>query len=237
MSFLRLLFLTSLTALTFGRFRSQEYDTYRDPAGPFSAGAQILYGVVANFITRIVEIPLEMVRDLESTGKTLNNPYKLFTSHSKSHVGKSHHGVELESKNKQKNGKRPRRRSRPNVQNEYYQESGHERITNEDDEANIDDLHDNRGVERKCSLQPENLQTMSGGIEQVKRHSLFREAACKGNRMSKRFINIVLFLPTDLTLTLSKGFHNAPKLYNDPMVKPRPKVHGVRSGFRAAATV
>jgi hypothetical protein len=38
-------------------------------------------------------------------------------------------------------------------------------------------------------------------------------------------------------LSFSKGFHNAPKLYHDPMVQETPMVRGVKGGLRAAGTV
>eukprot|EP00136_Aspergillus_niger_P006113 XP_001397020.2 UDP-glucose,sterol transferase [Aspergillus niger CBS 513.88] len=53
---------------------------------------------------------------------------------------------------------------------------------------------------------------------------------------TKHILNWLLLLPTDLTLSLTKGFHNAPKLYHDTLVEESPRVLGVRSGFRAAGT-
>ncbi|PYH76778.1 UDP-glucose,sterol transferase [Aspergillus uvarum CBS 121591] len=54
--------------------------------------------------------------------------------------------------------------------------------------------------------------------------------------MAKHILNWAIMIPTDVTLSLSKGFHNAPKLYRDSTVEKTPKVLGVRSGFRAAGT-
>ena len=50
----------------------------------------------------------------------------------------------------------------------------------------------------------------------------------------KYALNFVLVLPADVALSLTKGFHNAPKLYYDDTVESIPKVIGVKSGFRAA---
>jgi hypothetical protein len=93
------------------------------------------------------------------------------------------------------------------------------------------------GLSRTRTLQLEKSMTMSGGTEAAKRHTFIAEAASQGSRMSKKLINLLIWLPTDMSLSLSKGFHNAPKLYHDPMVKTTPKVMGVRSGFRAAGQV
>jgi hypothetical protein len=56
-------------------------------------------------------------------------------------------------------------------------------------------------------------------------------------KSAKYALNFVLVLPTDLALSLTKGFHNAPKLYYDDTVESIPKVIGVKSGFRAAGRV
>lgn len=50
------------------------------------------------------------------------------------------------------------------------------------------------------------------------------------SRAGKHLLDWVLLLPTDLTMSFSKGFHNAPKLYHDPMVQETPTVRGVRGG-------
>ena len=92
-------------------------------------------------------------------------------------------------------------------------------------------------MERRRSLQLEKQQTMSSEIAPPKPHTVLSEAANLSSKMSKKFVNLLIWLPTDLTLSLSKGFHNAPKLYHDPMVKADPKVVGLRSGSSVAGKV
>jgi hypothetical protein len=66
---------------------------------------------------------------------------------------------------------------------------------------------------------------------------VFTDAKYHVSRAGKRMLNWALLIPADVTLSFSKGFHNAPKLYHDPMVQDTPTVRGVRGGFRAAGTV
>ena len=68
-------------------------------------------------------------------------------------------------------------------------------------------------------------------------HELFTDARYHLARAGKHILDWVLLIPTDLTLSFSKGFHNAPKLYHDPMVQETPTVRGVKGGLRAAGTV
>ncbi|KAL9001582.1 MAG: hypothetical protein Q9188_005448 [Gyalolechia gomerana] len=49
-----------------------------------------------------------------------------------------------------------------------------------------------------------------------------------------RIVGTGLKSPMDFTLSLARGFHNAPKLYGDDMVRHPDKVTGIRSGFKAA---
>ncbi|KAL8935711.1 MAG: hypothetical protein Q9216_005294, partial [Gyalolechia sp. 2 TL-2023] len=49
-----------------------------------------------------------------------------------------------------------------------------------------------------------------------------------------RIVGAGLKSPMDFTLSLARGFHNAPKLYGDDMVRHPDKVTGIRSGFKAA---
>ncbi|PTB34733.1 uncharacterized protein TrAFT101_006377 [Trichoderma asperellum] len=53
-------------------------------------------------------------------------------------------------------------------------------------------------------------------------------------KSAKYALNFVLVLPTNLTLSLSRGFHNAPRLYHDDTVHSIPKVMEIKSGLRAA---
>jgi hypothetical protein len=56
-------------------------------------------------------------------------------------------------------------------------------------------------------------------------------------RIATQLLDFFLRLPTDFALGLTKGFHNAPKLYNDSTVKEFPIVRSTKSGIRAATTV
>ena len=52
-----------------------------------------------------------------------------------------------------------------------------------------------------------------------------------------RIVGAGLKSPMDFTLSLARGFHNAPKLYGDDMVRHPDKVTGIRTGLKAAGKV
>lgn len=59
----------------------------------------------------------------------------------------------------------------------------------------------------------------------------------KTARLAKHSLNFVLVIPTDVTLSMAKGFHNLPKLYHDTTVQKIPTVRGIGSGLGAAQKV
>lgn len=200
-----------------------EYDTYRDPAGPISAGAQVLFGAIANFLIGLADVPTEIVTDLVSTGRALGNPHDHFDSRSNCRLARLTPREESESEEEQNEGEIEDRR--------------------EIDEGNTIDEDEQDGdlfdptLDRKESLQLEKQKTMSSEMEKSKRHNVLTEVRIHGGLMSKKFLNLVIWLPTDLSLSFAKGFHNAPKLYHDRTVKHVPAITGVQSGFKAAGSV
>jgi hypothetical protein len=77
----------------------------------------------------------------------------------------------------------------------------------------------------------------SGDKKSARAKHALSETRFHAEKSAKYALNFVLVLPADLALSLSKGFHNAPKLYYDDTVESIPKVIGVKSGFRAAGKV
>lgn len=234
-----------------------EYDTYRDPAGPISASAQVLFGAISNFVIGLADVPAEMLSDLISAGKQLghNHPAHHPDPRLKWHKREPHNNDEVASEegseeqiNQQKNqnsGETMNNSVQEPMDNALAQNgNGTRRKSQREDGSDGEDsvsasseLVPEAGLDRVRSLQLEKSQTMSSEISPSKAHGFFGEVGIHGGNMSKRFANFMIWLPTDFSLSLSKGFHNAPKLYHDSTVKPTPKVHGVRSGFRAARHV
>lgn len=230
-----------------------EFDTYRDPAGPLSASAQVLFGAIANFVTGLADVPTEMVLDLVSAGRALGHPQEPLDPYAqckkmKWHVPRAHREDELESEEdsiEERTDSEPESTQRSLANSSEDQEDNgnnaeddeEEEESRNSDDSGVHDVHSNSGLETKRTLELAKTQTMSSEISPAKQRGVFTEAVFQGSRMSKKLINLVIWLPTDLTMSLSKGFHNAPKLYHDTMVKSTPKVIGFRSGFRAAGKV
>ncbi|GKZ31574.1 hypothetical protein AbraIFM66950_000147 [Aspergillus brasiliensis] len=270
-------------------YRSHEYDTNRDPRGPLTAGAEVLYGIVSGFVTGIAEVPSGM-RGIFST----------------THERRLHH------KHDWKKARRPschdpsiRRRSRrtetsldsgvgsdtmPNGDKQHLEPADEDQYENdeqspsseysrgstESDEAyhsageeihqaqaisdrqqtangtangpnggesstpqtssSDTDTFDTTDDDMGAELDLERTITRLRSKEMSHMKEILAESSYHSARAAKHILNWLLLLPTDLTLSLTKGFHNAPKLYHDRLVEDPPRVLGVRSGFRAAGT-
>lgn len=227
----------------FPRSRAMEYDTYRDPIGPLSASAQVLFGAISGFVTGLADVPVEMMQDLVSAGRAIGH------AHTKSKPkGKwdqrPHNEDELASDPSSSDHAATEAHEEQNQLPDSSDEEEPEVEANEDDDMEDwenqfgeDALFPETELEKNRSLDLERTQTMGEQIAIARANSSLKEAANHGRRMSMKFVNLMIWLPTDVSLSLSKGFHNAPKLYHDPMVRPTPKVKGVRSGLRAAGKV
>lgn len=67
--------------------------------------------------------------------------------------------------------------------------------------------------------------------------SFLQIAVVQARRGAQEILNILVIPPMEITLTLSKGFHNAPLLFHDDTVRDSPSVTGIRSGLEAAGMV
>lgn len=210
---------------TYFSHRSKEYDTYRDPRGPISAGVQTFFGAIANFVTGITSAPTDIVNNVISASHAINHPH--VHSDPRSQCGCPGH-VTLRTDG-ERAGDQEDARGLPGegaITDGSIYENGRARDT----------LPESSG-EQDTNPLPTPQQSMSSVNSAIGFRGFMSEAGLHGMRGLKKFFNVVVWIPTDLTLSMTKGFHNAPKLYNDVTVQPSPKVTGFRSGLRAARMV
>ena len=63
------------------------------------------------------------------------------------------------------------------------------------------------------------------------------DSALRTGKGVGRIVGVGLKSPMDFTMSLARGFHNAPKLYGDESVRDTDKVTGIQSGLKAAGKV
>jgi len=228
-----------------------EYDTFMDPADPLTASAQVLFGFIASFVTGLVDSPREIVHDLVSAARSIRQPHEHFDRHAACQAAcqaaissadqlSPENTIQSEEIQMQNEGGQLQIENDEQGDGEIREEeSTQEDTADEDNENHVNDIARVRSVERKRNLQLEKAKTMSSSMTPSKppKFTILQEVGVHGSQMSKKILKVIIWLPTDLSLSMARGFHNAPKLYHDPTVNDIPQVVSIRTGFRAAGKV
>ncbi|KAE8397505.1 hypothetical protein BDV37DRAFT_289365 [Aspergillus pseudonomiae] len=98
------------------------------------------------------------------------------------------------------------------------------------------------GSKQRRRREDDSLQTSGrnsashkrGAAKNSRAKSMVAETEYIATRLLKKTAKAIVSVPADLTLSLSKGFHNAPKYYHDTTVRKLARVDGVQSGLHAA---
>lgn len=110
-------------------------------------------------------------------------------------------------------------------------------------------LHRSSTSHTQNSSIPRSRSDLDSGIETPSPQHLHRsfsgnqagqislEAALGAGKGIGRIVGAGLKSPMDFTLSLARGFHNAPKLYGDESVRQADKITGIQSGLKAAGKV
>lgn len=260
-------------------YRSKEYDTNRDPRGPLSAGAEVLYGIMSDFVTALATAPVDIA---EAISRHHHHHKKHGWRHShdeevtcgcEARIGRSvklKDGIPPEDQVRSQLGavasirrsssdsptsspsgsadeeedddegeqvgsestsfvSAPDRISRNSVPAPRSRISDQSTMQSDSTETHVESDEDSGELDLEKTISRRATREARGGV-----HVVLTETGYHGKRFGKRLLNWLITIPTDVTLSLSKGFHNAPKLYHDRTVAETPTVMGVRSGFRAA---
>ncbi|KAE8349545.1 hypothetical protein BDV28DRAFT_163518 [Aspergillus coremiiformis] len=231
-------------------YRSKEYDTGRDPKGPLSAGAEVLYGVVSDFISGLANVPTGVAGILSKEN------YRKRHHHHHHHHRSGREWVRqqctacLEEAQEQMNGEpstsnpdgsnrqdklgdengSPQSESESDSQSEYAS-ADEDRSASSTDTAVEDSDEPGNELDLERTLTRRQTKDQHSSTQVV-----LAETGYHTSKFAKQVLNLAIVLPADCILSLTKGFHNAPKLYHDTTVRRIPKVLNVRSGFQAAGT-
>ncbi|KAL8672527.1 MAG: hypothetical protein Q9168_003030, partial [Polycauliona sp. 1 TL-2023] len=91
--------------------------------------------------------------------------------------------------------------------------------------------HSSRTSIDKQSISDSVRKSPSASSQNLEETRISRHSTSKG---IGRIVGAGLKSPMDFTLSLARGFHNAPKLYGDESVRHPDKVTGIQSGLRTA---
>jgi hypothetical protein len=66
-----------------------------------------------------------------------------------------------------------------------------------------------------------------------KSNDMMRQTGAHSSKGAGRFAKALVQSPMELSVSITKGFHNIPKLYGDDTVRPQQRVSDLKSGFKA----
>ncbi|OJJ45897.1 hypothetical protein ASPZODRAFT_98895 [Penicilliopsis zonata CBS 506.65] len=126
------------------------------------------------------------------------------------------------------------------ITQQYHQNHQcHRRKRSAPDENSRHSVDSSSSYSSSSSSSSSSALSISTDISTTSEPSLPVTKATKKSRIprwSKQMLDVLIVPPMDVTLTLSRGFHNMPRLYHDRTVKPTPKVTDVRTGLQAAGS-
>jgi hypothetical protein len=220
-----------------------------DPTNPLTAGAQVLFGALASFVTGVADAPREIVSDFVSAVRSTRTPHQNFDRRAACRAAVASldqtsptDSISIESEESPIESEERQFQIENDVQGageNREDESTQEDTGDENNGDHVNEIARVRSLEHQRSLQLEKAKTMSSSLAPSKppKFIILHEAASYGSKMSKKFVKVIIWLPTDFSLGMARGFHNAPKLYHDTTVIDTPQVVGLRSGFTAAGKV
>lgn len=215
------------------RFRAQEYQTDRDPNGPLTALGQVFYRLIVNASRGVGGFMWDAAHlfpenDSKRRRLTSQETYSRAVEH-----------FLLGLRPQQDDGALPSEAS-PYGSHGHGNRKPKRRGHAPEQEVNPAGQASAAFAKKKGALRGSELNRASHKREAAENgtaKSMIAKTSYATSRLSKKTAKAIVSPLADLTVSLSKGFHNAPKYYHDTTVRKLPRVVGVKSGFEAAGNV
>jgi UDP:flavonoid glycosyltransferase YjiC (YdhE family) len=184
-------------------FRPQEYHTDEGPWDPLSGFATAVFGAISSMAMGVADLPSETV-------KALLVPFG--SSRQQSQALKS--TMARESETSQVGGIPTLPLSPEQSQTSLNMQESLTRV---------------QSVPNASRTQVRSRNESRTG----KDHDMLRQTGAHTSKGFGRIVKTALQSPMDLSMSITEGFHNAPKLWGDDTVRPPQKVSDLKSGARA----
>ncbi len=245
------------------RYRPVEYDSEDGPWDPISGGASALLGTLGSLAMGFADFPVEIFKAMrskpaensktEETSQSLSksNNLESLNAHEKDtdYVPKADDSMPAvpiipetssltdvsSSSTKDALERNEETRLADELSRQRIQDGTLHRTNSSLSETHEQESRKPRFIHRaRTDLSSHQIhRTMSGS----ELSHIPLEAAVGAGRGIGRIVGAGLKSPMDFTLSLARGFHNAPKLYGDESVRQTDKITGIQSGLKAAGKV
>ncbi|KZF22019.1 glycosyltransferase family 1 protein [Xylona heveae TC161] len=223
-------------------YRPQEYDPEEGPWDPISGGASALLGTMGSLMMGFADFPIEIVRSVKDLNKNAgpqgcrdekqapertggNSETSSLAPesgsdtapHEPEHPEAVKSPIDPSDSSSQTQPKSSAVLSKPPSRGDSMAQAVSGKLGRPFTRSRSNSPS---GRPRACSDSPANRVTL--------------EAMIGAGKSAARIVDAGVKSPMDFTVALAKGFHNAPKLYNDNSVRQLDKVTGIQSGLKAA---
>ena len=225
----------------FGSLRSKEYNTDEGPWEPITGAASALIGTIGSLMMGAADVPTEIFkggihkasRPSRDAGSSVST-----TSQGVDGTMPSNDGTELRTRTMEPKPLENHRQDRDKLTFSAETDTGV--MINRGSSTSNDAFPRSKspGNSDKESHETKIPLSADSTLDQNRITSgITLESAIGAGKGIGRIVDAGLKSPMDFTLSLAKGFHNAPKLYGDSSVRPHDRITGFQSGLRAAGKV
>ena len=241
-------------------YRPQEHDTRSEPPSPLSGVAIALLGAIGDLVVDVTSLPVASVKSVKTVGaaKKEGDRSSTFSSslrqHSKTQTATLTHasttstlvpsktdgGNSLLTTQSSLPAKPSQDTLRPDSELQTTETTSAEPLSLVPDGESSMLGAPRRSLDSRLSTSttchpPSDGSTLNPASTRAPIGSQKREVG--PGEIVGHFVGGVLRSPMDLTLTLARGFNNAPKLYGDKTVRKPDKINDLQSGIKMAGKV
>jgi UDP:flavonoid glycosyltransferase YjiC (YdhE family) len=205
-------------------FRSQEYSTDEGPWDPISGGAAAVFGALSSMVMGLADFPSETLKAFHipfrsSRQQQSRAPVPTIARKSEiSHAGnRSTPPTSPEQSQTSLNGQQSV--ASVNI-------SGPSTPTSNLRSSSTSDTSQHDANQGRVHIR--NNESSSG-----KDRDMLRQTGVHTSKGFGRIAKAALQSPMEISVSFTKGFHNAPKLWGDETVRPQEQVSDLKSGFKA----
>ncbi|EXJ80823.1 hypothetical protein A1O3_07107 [Capronia epimyces CBS 606.96] len=222
-------------------YRPREYETEDGPWDPISGGAAALIGTIGNLSMGVADFPVELLKALKGASSDIKDIHE----RRKTQTGTStpvptSDTDSVQGTNSLAEGSSPAQLSA--TSNPAPAMGGHQAGSPASKPSAMSTVMSSAGSVRAHGYQRRSRSGSPvprtkgdhtpGAGEEIGQVSL--ETAMQGAKAVGSIVSAGMKSPLDFTLSLAKGFHNAPKLYGDETVRQNEKIVDLHSGLKAA---
>ena len=236
-------------------YRPREYDSEDGPWDPFTGGASALIGTISSLMMGVADLPLEALKSFKIRSSDDTPPNEPTPAEKAKTVNSSK--VSLESNNSTDKDEVLTPRTAPTSPTEEIQptlsgQSGQMSPTGEHalspqtskskpcpgkSLAHALSIKHSRPSSRSSSPARQSSMSHRSHSSHPAAGQMSIDAAVNTSKGVGHIVGVGLKSPMDFTLSLARGFHNAPKLYGDESVRQSDKITDLQSGLKVAGKV